>query len=53
MKSLRTLMVAAACVPCLSIAAAPQDTAPVFDSATFSGLGVRNIGSAAMSGRDH
>jgi photosystem II stability/assembly factor-like uncharacterized protein len=51
MQPLRTLLVAAACVPYLSIAAAPRDTAPVFDSAIISGLGVRNIGSAAMSGR--
>ena len=28
-----------------------DDAAPVFDAGTISGLGVRNIGSAAMSGR--
>src|SRR5512137_1962317 len=28
-----------------------DEAAPVFDAGTISGLGVRNIGSAAMSGR--
>ena len=39
-------------VALLAASAALADTAtPVFDASTISGLGVRNIGSAAMSGR--
>src|SRR5437867_10031605 len=36
--------------PCLASAASGAEQAP-YDSSTISGLGARNIGSAAMSGR--
>ena len=52
MNILRTSLLALALVPAALFAAAPaQPAAPAFDSSIVSGLGARNIGSAAMSGR--
>ena len=52
MNILRTSLLALALVPAALSAAAPaQPAAPAFDSSIVSGLGARNIGSAAMSGR--
>ncbi len=45
------LALAGALVSVANVAAAVQADAPVADSAVISGLGSRNIGSAAMSGR--
>ena len=44
----KTLAIAALLAASVVLA---NDAAPVFDAGTISGLGVRNIGSAAMSGR--
>ena len=52
MNILRTSLLAMALLPAALSAAAPaQPAAPAFDSSIVSGLGARNIGSAAMSGR--
>src|SRR3984885_7298648 len=50
---MRIELAAASCVLLLALDAAAfaQEHAPVLDSGTISGLGARNIGSAAMSGR--
>jgi photosystem II stability/assembly factor-like uncharacterized protein len=48
------LMLATVALPVVAAKSPPPpsvEPAPVFDSATFSGLGARNIGSAQMSGR--
>ncbi|MES2884283.1 MAG: sialidase [Pseudomonadota bacterium] len=44
---IRSILLAAALLPALAMA----QVAPVADAAVVSGLGIRNIGSAAMSGR--
>ncbi|HUO79192.1 MAG TPA: hypothetical protein VMU00_03540, partial [Steroidobacteraceae bacterium] len=49
-QALATAALAVLALPAASRAAAPA-SAPVVDSAVISGLGARNIGSAAMSGR--
>jgi len=52
MNILRTSLLAVALLPSALFAAAPaKPAAPAFDSSIISGLGARNIGSAAMSGR--
>ena len=51
MNFLRISLLTAALAPAALIAAPAQNTAPTFDSSIISGLGARNIGSAAMSGR--
>ena len=52
MNILRNSLLAVALMPSALLAAAPaQPAAPAFDSSIVSGLGARNIGSAAMSGR--
>jgi photosystem II stability/assembly factor-like uncharacterized protein len=52
MNILRNSLLAVALVPSALLAATPPQTAtPAFDSSIISGLGARNIGSAAMSGR--
>ena len=52
MSILRTSLLALALAPTTLLAAAPvQPAPPAFDSSIISGLGARNIGSAAMSGR--
>src|SRR5258708_35298509 len=47
---LRTMLLASAAVT-LAMPAVAQNAAPAADTAAISGLGVRNIGSAKMSGR--
>ena len=52
MNILRNSLLAVVLVPSALLAATPAQTAtPAFDSSIISGLGARNIGSAAMSGR--
>lgn len=52
MSAIHAVLIAAALSSPLSASAQPTPaTAPRFDSGTVSGLGARNIGSAAMSGR--
>jgi photosystem II stability/assembly factor-like uncharacterized protein len=51
MKLLRTSLLALALAPAALVAATAKTPAPAFDSSIISGLGARNIGSAAMSGR--
>ncbi|MGB7904600.1 MAG: hypothetical protein WCF43_07905 [Steroidobacteraceae bacterium] len=52
MSILRASLLAVALLPSALFAAAPaKPAAPAFDSSIISGLGARNIGSAAMSGR--
>jgi len=50
---MRIELAAAGCVLLLALdpAAVAQDQAPLLDAGTISGLGARNVGSAAMSGR--
>ncbi len=51
MNLLRTSLLALALAPAALLAATAKTPAPAFDSSIISGLGARNIGSAAMSGR--
>jgi photosystem II stability/assembly factor-like uncharacterized protein len=51
MKLLRTSLLALALAPAALVAATAKTPAPAFDSSIISGLGARNIGAAAMSGR--
>ena len=44
-------LMSCAALACASLATAAETTAPQIDSGAISGLGARNIGSAAMSGR--
>ena len=51
MNLLRTSLLSLALVPAALVAATAKTPSPAFDSSIISGLGARNIGSAAMSGR--
>jgi photosystem II stability/assembly factor-like uncharacterized protein len=51
MNILRTSLLALVLAPAALVAATTNAPAPAFDSSLISGLGARNIGSAAMSGR--
>ena len=51
MNILRTALLALVLAPAALVAATAKTPAPAFDSSIIAGLGARNIGSAAMSGR--
>src|SRR3954447_2706654 len=50
-KMVRSILLASAAAAGLAAPAAAQNPAPAVDTAAISGLGIRNIGSATMSGR--
>src|SRR4051812_30818602 len=50
-KMVRSILLASAAAAVLAMPAAAQNPAPAVDTAAISGLGIRNVGSATMSGR--